>query len=801
MRQELGVPDTDVDGSDCREDTVPLFWTYFVENWHKCREMWCSYLRDNVVHLGNNTNNRLESSWQKIKTIVDQNVEIDETVTSLIWWAKVKQKMFTTEMARVGQVFDPVHHTTVELTRLAQMVSRYAFDVVKEQYDIATNADTYYEVRDEGNQLYVVASASTTCKVDTSTWTSYCMLGVTQKLPCRHLLYLRRRLNLSALIPFGYIDDRWRFNSTAMLDRFLGSDYEVSGYSESNFIQDQAPLGTTQKYKDSLVQAKRIAESISQFGGRQYQQSQRILDTIACAFTEGRLDDLDVAVAQLRSGQSGNYELTEATYRDAQSAEPAESGLETQSAAVTVQEAAPTCPEAPVADGGTNSDTPFSEVNIDSEPDVVILDDHSDEDEVPATLQSVQPKSKPVHLWSVHRGLKAAGRPKITAKQRKFARRKKMTEMKKMCMERQRAEPIADDSIHALAEAVYGDLLTSREWSSSLSKFKIVEGLPTVAEQPGLCIAVPAANPGKWRENAQICRVVLPSEWVAKISSMLDECKSDYYGHMKVVLRDEEILLKFEVGRDTLYPKLTGDYIRAMNIWDKLWATFRWLESTITWVRTIDLHAAKPSSVFADAADYNVDDVCTCLQYANLQDEEELVLLRFAMKRELEDVCITAALDVICSEVDARPDSLPTRTFTPQLMAMDDDAARVAWLESNDIVKDATNHIVGAVLLGGDHWCALCISLERWTYTVMDPRNDKKSIDLLDELFKNVFNPLLNQDKRWKRVVNRDYQQMDGVSCGIWVLAFIESYLYQSYDAPGDVDYLRYRYLVKVLLA
>ncbi|KAE9219241.1 hypothetical protein PF002_g16249 [Phytophthora fragariae] len=75
--------------------------------------------------------------------------------------------------------------------------------------------------------------------------------------------------------------------------------------------------------------------------------------------------------------QSGNYELTEAPYRDAQSAEPAESGLETQSAAVTVQEATPTCPEAPVADGGTNSDPPISEVNIDSEPDVVILDDHS----------------------------------------------------------------------------------------------------------------------------------------------------------------------------------------------------------------------------------------------------------------------------------------------------------------------------------------------------------------------------------------------------------------------------------------
>ncbi|KAE9225799.1 hypothetical protein PF004_g11829 [Phytophthora fragariae] len=145
--------------------------------------------------------------------------------------------------------------------------------------------------------------------------------------------------------------------------------------------------------------------------------------------------------------------------------------------------------------------------------------------------------------------------------------------------------------------------------------------------------------------------------------------------------------------------------------------------------------------------------------------------------------------------------ALLTDEKTGTLMATDNDAARVVWLESNDTVKDAKNHIVGAVLLGGDHWCALCISLERWTYTVMDTKNDKKSIDLLDELFKNVFNPLLNQDKRWKRVVNRDYQQIDGGSCGIWVLAFIEIYLYQSYDAPGDVDYLRYRYLVKVLLA
>ncbi|GMF49562.1 unnamed protein product [Phytophthora fragariaefolia] len=206
------------------------------------------------------------------------------------------------------------------------------------------------------------------------------------------------------------------------------------------------------------------------------------------------------------------------------------------------------------------------------------------------------------------------------------------------------------------------------------------------------------------------------------------------------------------------------------------------------WVHTINVHAADPNSIFTDAADVNKSDVCSCIQYVNLQDEEELSLLRFAVKRELKDACVSAAINVIRCEADARPDSIPMCTVTPQLLAMDSDEERIAWLENNWTVKGAKNNIVGAVLFDCNHWCALCISLERWTYTVMDPMNDDKTVDCIDTVFKNCFSPLLNHDKRWKSVVRREYQQINGVSCGTWVLAFIESYLYQSYDAPADVD-------------
>ncbi|POM64693.1 Hypothetical protein PHPALM_19748 [Phytophthora palmivora] len=105
-------------------------------------EMWSSFLRDNVAHLGNSTNNRLEASWQKIKTIVDRDVDLDEAVTSLIWWARYKEKQFITILCRVGRVVDMVQHTNPELAQLAQIVSKHAYDIIEEQFKVAVSTKT-----------------------------------------------------------------------------------------------------------------------------------------------------------------------------------------------------------------------------------------------------------------------------------------------------------------------------------------------------------------------------------------------------------------------------------------------------------------------------------------------------------------------------------------------------------------------------------------------------------------------------------------------------------------------------------
>ncbi|KAE9111578.1 hypothetical protein PF010_g10755 [Phytophthora fragariae] len=49
------------DTGDLPEPTHPVL-DYFVRNWHSCKEMWAVYEWGRVAHLGNHTNNRLESA-------------------------------------------------------------------------------------------------------------------------------------------------------------------------------------------------------------------------------------------------------------------------------------------------------------------------------------------------------------------------------------------------------------------------------------------------------------------------------------------------------------------------------------------------------------------------------------------------------------------------------------------------------------------------------------------------------------------------------------------------------------------
>ena len=46
------------------------FLTYFTENWHNCKTLWCLAFRRDLLTLGNNTNNRIENFNRQLKRIL-----------------------------------------------------------------------------------------------------------------------------------------------------------------------------------------------------------------------------------------------------------------------------------------------------------------------------------------------------------------------------------------------------------------------------------------------------------------------------------------------------------------------------------------------------------------------------------------------------------------------------------------------------------------------------------------------------------------------------------------------------------
>ncbi|KAG2771012.1 hypothetical protein PC129_g2257 [Phytophthora cactorum] len=125
---------------------------YFIDNWDGIREQLVLYERGNVAHLGNHTNNRLESKWGKIKQVVRKDDSIDELISTLILLQEVAEDNYICEYHRVGSC--PQRHANHELAALAKILSPFAYDLVSHEFEYATGRRADYRM--------LVASTMTT---------------------------------------------------------------------------------------------------------------------------------------------------------------------------------------------------------------------------------------------------------------------------------------------------------------------------------------------------------------------------------------------------------------------------------------------------------------------------------------------------------------------------------------------------------------------------------------------------------------------------------------------------------------
>ncbi|GMF51106.1 unnamed protein product [Phytophthora fragariaefolia] len=101
---ESGIESGTVGSESCSRLGVPShpFECYFTKNWDSCRDMWCSYARQNAVTLGNNTNNRLESSWKQMKEVVNSSMGLDECLALIMFYQTRAEQQFYDQATKVS---------------------------------------------------------------------------------------------------------------------------------------------------------------------------------------------------------------------------------------------------------------------------------------------------------------------------------------------------------------------------------------------------------------------------------------------------------------------------------------------------------------------------------------------------------------------------------------------------------------------------------------------------------------------------------------------------------------------------
>jgi hypothetical protein len=194
----------------CTRVGLDGFFAYFDKNWHSCQDMWVTYKRANLPHFKNNTNNRLENWFGKLKGNVDGSKSMAECVKELVAFDRRAKKEYKYKMSRVGRFVNKSFDE--ELSNVLRFTTHFVADQIAPQYALGlSNVDEYtFDSDTNSSDVMLVRSRFRTHRLATSDWRCDCEFAATMQLPCRHAIAYRKKMALPGpVIPWIRIDERY----------------------------------------------------------------------------------------------------------------------------------------------------------------------------------------------------------------------------------------------------------------------------------------------------------------------------------------------------------------------------------------------------------------------------------------------------------------------------------------------------------------------------------------------------------------------------------------------------------------
>ena len=261
---------------------------YFETNWHPIRGEWVDGLKDMKSNLLNRTNNRVESTNQKLKSVISRYSGITDFFLDLMKCVSVLKNERDNRAAKLDLKVPVGWDLIVGPVRQFQShLTPYAFAFVKDQLDYSekvcitgTGGDDSLIIKTRSGRVIEASSVSCSCSFFTA-----------MMLPCRHILSARRHFS-KPIFDANLCAERWTlayFKSSHRIYQTTGSqqadeqgDMSVDiGVHEVRIPTSQnAVLSELQKYRKCHDVVISVAQIIAEQGMRDFNYNMALLESL-----------------------------------------------------------------------------------------------------------------------------------------------------------------------------------------------------------------------------------------------------------------------------------------------------------------------------------------------------------------------------------------------------------------------------------------------------------------------------------------------------------------------------------------
>ena len=283
------------------------FKSYYIKNWESSKEMWVRYFRNSMPLLGDNTSNRVESSFNILKK------SVEDTFISLPHTIHAVQHLCEFANDRISERYSKLANKVLRIVCDDEQINELNKLAAKDLNDLGCKLfNKVLSKLDDRMESLDIFENGVREKFSSTKFTDYlttesncnCSFFYNMQAPCHHILFVRKISNLSN--PESNIFDRELFHRryhrimnimTNLESRGEATDFgnediclnPAEEFSETEDTEEvEKVLDNNKKYKDIMPILLRIGNIISLHGTKNFKQYKSELECVERNVRQGR---------------------------------------------------------------------------------------------------------------------------------------------------------------------------------------------------------------------------------------------------------------------------------------------------------------------------------------------------------------------------------------------------------------------------------------------------------------------------------------------------------------------------------